>query len=1042
MNFSAPFISRPIGTALLAAGLLLVGIVAWLNLPVASLPSVELPTIRVSASRPGADPSTMAATIAAPLERRLGAIPGVTELTSVNSLGSTGITVQFDLSRDIVGAARDVQAALNGAVADLPGDLPTLPQFRKMNPAAAPILILAMTSDTVKPSEIYDAADTVVAQRIMQVEGVADVSVNGAEQPAVRVRVNPLKLAAMGLSLDRIRSTIAEANANAPVGIMQGERQAVAIAVNDQLRTPEDYRNLVIRTASGQPVRLGDVASVDESTRNTRSIATYNGRPAVLLVITKEATGNVIETVDRVLDLIPEIKRWIPEGINVEVLSDRTGTIRASVADMEHTLVIAIALVMLVVFAFLRRLAPTMAAGITVPLSLAGTAAAMWAAGFSIDNLSLMALAVSVGFVVDDAIVMIENVFRNLEEGKSPMRAALDGARQIGFTIISISVSLLAAFIPLFFMDGIFGRFLSEFSLTLAFAIISSTIVSLSVTAMICAHFIKRPPSADETLFDRVMERSLSGIVRAYARTLSVTLRHNGLMLVVMLLTVGLTVALFVKSPKGFIPQDDTGLMFGGMRASPEISFDSMVALQQQAVDIVRSDPAVAGVGASVGGGRSSTVNRGRMFISLKPRAERGGISTQDVASRLRRRLARIEGLRVFVSPARDIRAGGRQSDSDYQITLWGTDIDQIQDWVPKVSDAIRSVPGVTDVSTDREQGGLEARVSINRQEAARLGVSSQDISTALNNAFAQRQISVIYQPRNQYRVVMEVEPRFSRDPGDLQHIYVTSHDGAQVPLAAVTRIERTNSPLVINHQGQFPAVTVSYSLEPNAKLDEATTQIMQAIAELHPPNGLHIDPAGDLKAFQAQSGSQALLIIAALIAVYIVLGVLYESLAHPLTIISTLPSAGLGALIALQFAGMEVSVIALIGIVLLIGIVKKNGIMMVDFALEGERKRGLSSERAIYEACIARFRPILMTTLAAALGALPLALGTGPGSELRRPLGVAIIGGMLVSQLLTLYTTPAVYILLDRLHRRISGKRKPAAPAEIPDTAAAAGAP
>ncbi len=657
MNFSAAFIKRPIGTSLLALGLLLVGLVAWMDLPVASLPSVELPTIRISASRPGADPATMAATVAAPLERRLGSIPGVTELTSVNSLGNSRITVQFDLSRDIVGAARDVQAALNGAVADLPGDLPTLPSFRKMNPAAAPVLILAMTSRTIRPSEIYDAADTVVAQRIMQVAGVADVTVSGAEQPAIRIRVDPLKLSAMGLSLDRVRQTVTAANANAPVGIMHGSNQAFAIAVNDQLKSPDDYRSLVIRTANGSPVRLGDIASVEESTRNTRSSATYNGQPAVLLVITKEASANVIETVDRIIGLVPEIKRWIPEGVDIEVLADRTGTIRASVADMQMTLALAIALVMLVVFAFLRRLAPTMAAGITVPLSLAGTAAAMWVVGFSIDNLSLMALAVSVGFVVDDAIVMIENVFRNLEQGKSPMQAALDGARQIGFTIISISVSLLAAFIPLFFMDGVIGRFLREFSLTLAFAIVASTIVSLSVTAMICAHFVRRPPSATATLFDRVVDRSLSGVVALYARTLQVTLRHNGLMLVVMVLTIGLTVALFVRMPKGFIPQDDTGLMFGGMRASPEISYQAMADLQRQAVEIVRRDPAVAGVGASIGGGPLRRHRKSRPNVH-KPEAGGGAGRCHDTT----RRGAAAPAARGYRGPARFRVASARHS--------------------------------------------------------------------------------------------------------------------------------------------------------------------------------------------------------------------------------------------------------------------------------------------------------------------------------------------------------------------------------------------
>ncbi|MFM1814292.1 MAG: hypothetical protein RLZ98_987 [Pseudomonadota bacterium] len=1024
MNFSAPFIARPIGTSLMAIGLFLVGLVAWLDLPVASLPNIEMPTIRIQASRPGADPTIMAATIAAPIERRLGEIAGITEMSSVSSLGSTRITVQFELGRDIVSAARDVQAALNAAVADLPGDLPSLPTLRKVNPAASPILILALTSKTVKTSDLYDAADTVVAQRIMQLKGVADVTLNGAEQPAIRIRVNPLKLASMGLSVDRIRQTVSAANANSPVGIMHGDTRAIAVATNDQLRTVEEYRNLVIRMGGGNPVRLGDIASVEESTRNTRSSATFNGQPAVLLEITKEGSANVIETVDRVMALIPEIKRWIPEGVEITLLADRTATIRASVHEMQLTLVLAICLVMLTVLAFLRRLAPTIAAGVTVPLSLAGTAAAMWAAGFSIDNLSLMALVVSVGFIVDDAIVMIENVFRHLEEGKSPMKAALDGARQIGFTIISISISLLAAFIPLFFMDGVVGRFLLEFSMTLAFAIVASTIVSLTVTAMICAHLVNRPPSKEATLFDRLFERSLAAIVGAYGRSLAFTLRHNGLMLIVMALTMGATVWLYVTLPRGYIPRDDTGLLIGGMRAAPQVSYQAMEVLQKKAVDIIMQDPAVAGVGATVGGGgRRAAINRGRVFINLKPMAERK-VSSQVVASRLRRNLAQVEGLRVFVAPTRDIRVGARESDSEYQITLWGTNVDQIYDWAPKIADAIKPIPGVAEVSTDRDRGGLEARVTIDRQAAARLGVTSQTISTALNNAFSQRQISIIYSPRNQYRVVLEVEPRFQRDPADLQHVYITGRNGAQVPLSAVATVRRTTAPLSVAHDGQFPAVTVSYTLEPEMQIDVATQNIMRKIAELHPPEGLNIDPSGDLAAFREQANKQPLLILAAVIAVYIVLGILYESLAHPLTIISTLPSAGLGALIALKVAGMDISVIALIGIVLLIGIVKKNGILMVDFALEAERQRGLSAREAIHEACLVRFRPILMTTLAAALGAVPLAFGSGAGSELRRPLGVAIIGGMLVSQILTLYTTPAIYVLLDKLHRRFQPKR------------------
>ena len=1034
MNFSRPFIERPIGTTLMALGLLLLGIVAYRFLPVASLPSVEFATINVTATRPGADPETMAATIAAPLERRLGEIAGVTEMTSVSSLGSSRISIQFDLSRSLDGAARDVQAALNAAATDLPSDLPTLPRFRKSNPAAAPVLILALTSKTLPPSDLYDAADTVIAQRISQVDGVAEVQVAGAEQPAVRVRANPMLLSSIGLSVEDVRVAIVNANSLAPLGIIDGDAQATAIESNAQLRSLEEYRNIVIKMSGGNVVRLSEVATVQHSNRNSRSAAMFNAQPAILLIITKQATANVIETVDRIRELVPEIKRWIPEGIDISVLSDRTGTIRASVFDMQVTLGLSVVLVMLVVYVFLRRPTPTIAAGVTVPLSLAGTCACMWLAGFSVNNLTLMALAVSVGFVVDDAIVMIENMFRNLEAGMRPMRAALDGARQIGFTVISISVSLIAAFIPLLFMDGVVGRLLREFSITLVFAIVVSTVVSLTVTPMICAHFVKAPPSRDATRLDRVVEAVMGWLARGYMRSLAAVLHHRLLMGVVMLVTIAVTVNLYIKTPKGYFPQDDTGLVFGSTQAAADISYDAMVKLQRKALDIVLADPAVAGVGSSVGAsGFNASVNQGRMFISLKPLAERGGLTTQRVVDRMRRELARIEGINVFMTASQDIRVGARQGRAQYQLTFWSPEFDALYAWVPKIVDRLREVPGLVDVNTDREQGGLQASITIDRQTASRLGVRMQDIDSALNNAFAQRQISTIYTQRNQYRVVLEVDPAFQRDPSDLSRVFVPGQGGAQVPLSSVIRLEKTLAPLVVNHQGPFPAVTVSYNLKPEATLDEATQAIRQAVAELRMPDSIRTEAAGDAKAFAAQATTQPLLILAALISVYIVLGVLYESLAHPLTIISTLPSAGLGALIALRFAEMELSVIALIGIILLIGIVKKNGIMLVDFALELERVRGLVPERAVLEAARERFRPILMTTFAALLGAVPLAIATGPGSELRRPLGIAIIGGLVVSQVLTLYTTPIIYLLLDKLHRRLWGSAAPATPHAAP---------
>ncbi len=1032
-GFSELFIRRPVGTALLAMGLFLVGAVAYRFLPVASMPTVDFPTINITATRPGADPETMAATVAAPLERRLGEIAGVSELTSRSSLGNTRITVQFDLSRSIDGAARDVQAAINAALTDLPGDLQSRPSFRKSNPAATPIMILALTSKVLPPSALYDAADTVIAQRLSQIEGVAEVNVSGAEQPAMRVGVNPIALASMGLSMEDVRTAIANSNAVGPVGDFSGNERAIAIGTNPQLDVAPEYDAIVVRSTNGAVVRLSSIASVEPGVRNSRAAGWFNNQPSVLLIINKQSTANVIETVDRIHELLPELKKWISPAIDISVVSDRTQTIRASVRDMQLTLLATIILVMLVVFVFLRRAAATIAAGVTVPLSLAGTCGMMWLAGFSIDNLSLMALAVSVGFVVDDAIVMIENCFRNLEKGMSPFRAAIEGARQIGFTVLSISISLIAAFIPLLFMTGLIGRVFREFSVTLAFAIAISTVVSLSVTPMVCAHYLRKPPSPDATWLDRVVERVLRLMVRGYAASLGAVLNYRGLTLLVMAATMAITVMLYVRTPKGFFPMDDTGLIYGGTQASTEISFQAMRELQQKAEAIIRADPAVASVGSSIGtSGWSPSVNRGSLFISLKPMRERGGAGTQAVITRLRQKTANIPGVRVFFFAMQDVRVGGRQSDATYQFTLWDANYNELIEWAARVLATVQKIPGLVDVSTDREQGGLQVNVAIDRVAASRLGVRVQDIANALNNAYAQRQVSTIYTQRNQYRLVLEIDPRYQRSPVDLDRVYVSGAHNTQVPLTAVTKINQGLSPLVVNHQGQFPAITISFGVAENMPIEEATRRIEQAVAEMHLPNSLHAEYAGDARAFRQSMGAQPLLILAALIAVYIVLGVLYESLAHPLTIISTLPSAGLGALLALQLFGTELTLIAFIGIILLIGIVKKNEIMMVDFALEGERKRGLSPERAIFEACLERFRPIMMTTLAALLGALPLVIATGPGSELRRPLGITIVGGLLVSQMLTLYTTPVIYLLLDRLHRRLWGARPRREPGEL----------
>jgi multidrug efflux pump len=1029
-SISEPFIRRPVGTTLLAIGLFLLGVVAYAVLPVASVPNVDFPMIRVSANRPGASPSVMAATVAAPLERRLGEIAGLEQITSTSALGATSIQLQFAIGRDIDHAARDVQAAINASLADLPTDLPTLPKFRKANLSASPVFVLALTSKTMSTSALYDVADTVIVQRVSQVPGVGEVSVSGADQPAVRIALNPVALSNAGISTDDVRTAIVNANPLGPVGIFNGDRQSETLSTNRQMRTAAEFRGIIIKNSGGNFVRLSDVADVKDATRNSRSIAWFNKQPAVLIQVTKQGDANVIDTVDRVRALLPELKKWIPGGVEVSIIVDRTGTIRASVEDMEWTLLATAFLVMVVVFTFLRRVTPTVAAGISVPLALAGTCVGMWLAGFSIDNLSLMALAISVGFVVDDAIVMIENMYRNLEQGLPPYRAAVEGARQIGFTVFSISLSLIAAFVPLIFMDGVAGRLLREFSLTLTFAIVVSTIVSLTVTPMICAHYIKGTTSTNATRFDRLVEGLLSRIVAFYTRTLRVVLRFPALTLLVFFATIALTVTLYIKTPKGYFPIDDSGFIIGITHASADVSFQSMLGLQQRAMDIVMADPAVQGIGSSIGGGQLGGSNRGFMYIILKPPAERGKLTTPQVINRMRRNLSDLSGIRLLMFAAQDIRSGGRQSDSNYQYTLYSTDLELLQKWAPLVTKRMQTVEGITDVSSDRESGGLQLTVSVDRQKASSLGVRVQDIDNALNNAFSQRQISIVYTQRNQYQVILEIDPQLQEDPSNLERIFVAGANGVQVPLSAVAHYQRDLSPLAVFHSQSFPSMTVSFDTLPDVELQAATANIQLAIDELHMPEGIRGSFEGNAADFRSSSARQPLLIFGALAAVYIVLGVLYESLAHPLTIISTLPSAGLGALLALQITNTPLTIIAFVGIILLIGIVKKNGIMIVDFALEAERQRGLSSADAIFEACSVRFRPIIMTTLAALFAAIPLVLAMGPGTELRRPLGITIIGGLLVSQILTLYTTPVIYLLIDRLRRR--GEAVPAAaPAE-----------
>ena len=1021
MNLSALFIRRPIATSLVALGLLLAGAIAFKFLPIAPLPQVEFPTISVYASLPGADPVTVATSVSAPLERRFAQIAGVSELTSTSSLGRSNITIQFDLSRSIDSAARDVQAAINAAAADLPANLVTRPSYRKANPSDSPIMILALTSDTLEPGEVYNYANDVIAQKLDQVEGVAEVDVSGAEKSAVRVQLNPAYLASLGLSLDDVRAFLAKTNANLPKGSLDGPDTAYTIRVNDQLLKAADYRSLVaFRAPNGAAVRLSDLGTVINSVENSRQAGWSNGKPAVLLIIFKQAGANVIETADRIRAILPQVERWMPPAIKLKIQTDRTGTIRASVNHIEVTLVISIALVVMVVFVFLRRFWATVIPSFTVPLALAGTFVVMYLVDYTLDNLSLMALAVAVGFVVDDAIVVLENIVRFLEAGDPPVDAALKGAKQIGFTVVSMTLSLVAVFIPLIFMGGLVGRLMHEFAVTLTAAILVSGFVSLTITPMMCARYLKHEKSEDTpNRFFRVLEGGFNALQRAYERRLRWVLAHEYLMLGITLALMVATVALYVIVPKGFFPQEDTGQMNGFIEAAQDVSFQSLSQKVQRAAAIVLKDPGVQNVACFMSGGS----NTGRMFVQLKPLEERK-LDVQAVIARLRPQLAKVEGAGVFLQASQDLRIGGRSAKSLYQYTLQGPDLDELGLWAGRLTGELQRVPQFQDVTTDQQTTSLQAKVVIDRTSASRLHLKLSDIDAALYNAFGQRQVSTIYSSLTQYHVILEASPQFQLDPSSLDQIFVKSATGKMVPLGAVSHVELGNTPLSVNHQGQFPALTISFNLAPGYSLSAATRDIAAAADRLHLPGEIHGAFAGTAKVFQQTNSSQPLLILAALLAVYVILGMLYESLIHPLTILSTLPSAGVGALLSLLITGYDLSIVALIGIILLIGLVKKNAIMMIDYALEVERHERLTPEAAIYRACVVRFRPIMMTTMAAIFGALPLALQGGVGSELHKPLGISIIGGLVFSQALTLFTTPVVYVALDQLRHR---RRKPA---------------
>ncbi len=1025
VNLSAPFIDRPVATTLLTIGLALAGAAAFRLLPVAPLPQVDFPTISVSASLPGASPETMAATVATPLERSLGRIAGVTEMTSNSSLGSSRVTLQFELNRDIDGAARDVQAALNAARSLLPTGLPSNPTYRKVNPADAPIMILALTSDTMTQGQMYDAGSTIIAQKLSQLQGVGQVQVGGSSLPAVRVELDPQTLNKYGISFENVRTVLAATNANRPKGSLEEGDHHWQIYANDQAKKAVEYMPLIIAYRNGSAVKLTDLGTVVDSVQDLRNAGSSNGKPSVLIIISRQPNANIIETVDAVTEMLPQLRASIPSAIKVDVMMERTTTIRASLRDVERTLIVAVCLVVLVVFLFLRNWRATLIPSVAVPVSLIATFGAMYLFGFSLNNLSLMALTIATGFVVDDAIVVLENVSRHIEEGMPPMKASLQGAREVGFTVLSMSMSLIAVFIPILLMGGIVGRYFREFAVTLSVAILISLVLSLTMTPMMCSRLLRSEKGQRHGRLHAWSERAFDAMHRGYERSLTWALDHGLVMVAILLAVVCLNVYLYVIIPKGFFPTQDTGRLIGFIQADQSISFQAMQPKLASFVSIVRADAAVENVVAFTGGAQRNT---GMMFVQLKPLAERKD-SADKIISRLRVKLANEPGANLFLNPVQDIRVGGRAANATYQYTLQADDLAELRTWEPRIRAAMSNLPQLVDVNTDQQDKGLQTSLVIDRDLATRLGVSPQLIDTTLNDAFGQRQVSTIYSALNQYHVVMEAAPEYWQSPDSLDHVYVSTSRGASVPLSAFAHYAPTNTSLGVNHQSQFVASTISFNLPDGTSLGQATVAIEDALARIGVPATIRGSFQGTARAFQDSLSSQPWLILAALLTVYIVLGILYESYVHPITILSTLPSAGVGALLALLLFQKEFSVIALIGVILLIGIVKKNAIMMIDFALDAERNRNKNSRDAIFEACLLRFRPIMMTTMAALLAAVPLALGTGDGAEFRQPLGISIVGGLIVSQMLTLFTTPVVYLYLDRFSlwtRRLHQGRRP----------------